>query len=85
MNLNWVQAYKADAYRTSQYNGRVQLTEYQSQRGSILDVNGSVIANSVPTTKTRSNICGTYPLARRSQPIVGYRPVNLGATGVETR
>jgi len=23
INLNWVQAYKADDYRTSQYNGRV--------------------------------------------------------------
>ncbi len=28
-NLNWVQAYKADDYRTSDYNGRVQVAEYE--------------------------------------------------------
>ena len=82
VNLNWVQAYKADAYRTSQYNGRVQLTEYQNQRGSILDVNGAVIAKSVPTTNTLKYL-RTYPGGAAFQPIVGYRPVNLGATGVE--
>ena len=32
-NLNWVQAYKADEYRTSDYNGRVQVAEYERKRG----------------------------------------------------
>jgi penicillin-binding protein A len=82
INLNWVQAYKANAYRTSQYNGRVQLTEYQKQRGAILDANGTVIATSVPTSDTLK-YKRTYPLGAEFQPIVGYRPVNLGATGVE--
>ena len=35
LNLNWVQAYNADSYRNNEHNGRVQLTEYQRQRGSI--------------------------------------------------
>ena len=34
-NLNWVQAYKADEYRNSDYNGRVQVAEYERQRGNI--------------------------------------------------
>ncbi|HEX5542307.1 MAG TPA: penicillin-binding protein 2, partial [Micromonospora sp.] len=34
-NLNWVQAYKADEYRNSAYNGRVQVAEYERPRGNI--------------------------------------------------
>jgi penicillin-binding protein A len=81
-NLNWVQAYKADDYRTSQYNGRVQLDAYQHQRGSILDAKGNVIATSVPTKDTLK-YRRTYPLGAEFEPIAGYRPVNLGATGIE--
>ena len=40
INLNWVQAYKADDYRTSQYNGRVLISDYQRQRGVIADDKG---------------------------------------------
>ena len=36
VNLNWVQGYKANDYRTSRYNGRVQLTDYERQRGDDL-------------------------------------------------
>ena len=35
VNLNYIQAYKADDYRTSDYNGRVQVAEYDRQRGNI--------------------------------------------------
>jgi penicillin-binding protein A len=82
VNLNWVQAYKAEAYRTSQYNGRVELNDYQHQRGAILDAKGNVIATSV-ATKDTLKYQRTYPLGSAFQPIVGYRPVTLGATGVE--
>jgi peptidoglycan glycosyltransferase len=82
-NLNWVQGYKSDAYRTSQYNGRVQLSQYQSQRGAILDANGAIIATSVATDDSLK-YQRTYPLGAAFEPIVGYRPVNLGATGIES-
>src|SRR5205814_10664637 len=52
LNLNWVQAYKADAYRNNEHNGRVQLTEYQRQRGPITAAAGRdqvQIAQSVET------------------------------------
>ncbi len=81
-NLNWVQAYKADAYRTSKYNGRVQLTQYQQQRGSILDAKGNIIASSKATNDSLK-YQRVYPLGAMFEPIVGYRPVNLGATGIE--
>jgi peptidoglycan glycosyltransferase len=82
-NLNWVQAYKASDYRTSRYNGRVQLTDYQHQRGAILDANGTVLATSEPTKDTLK-YQRVYPLGSLFAPIVGYKPVNLGATGIES-
>jgi peptidoglycan glycosyltransferase len=83
VNLNWVQGYKAQSYRTDPHNARVQLSEYQRQRGSIAVSKGQVIvAQSVPTDdelKYQRN----YPLGAAYAPIVGYVPVSGLATGVE--
>src|SRR5690606_9641062 len=46
--LNWVQAYKADEYRTSDYNGRVQIAEYDRKRGNI-GAGGRALAESKAT------------------------------------
>jgi peptidoglycan glycosyltransferase len=82
INLNWVQAYKANDYRTSQYNGRVLISDYERQRGVIADENGVVLARSVETNG-QLKFLRTYPLGAAFAPITGYRPVNLAATGVE--
>jgi len=83
-NLNWVQAYKADEYRTSPYNlGRVQIDEYQRQRGPILvGPDGTAVATSVETDG-RLRYLRTYPEGERWAHVVGYRAVNLGAAGIE--
>jgi peptidoglycan glycosyltransferase len=82
-NLNYRQAYKAEDYRTSSYNGRVQTDEYQRQRGTILLSDGrTVVAESKATTDTLKYL-RTYPLPAEYAQIVGYKPVNLGATAVE--
>jgi peptidoglycan glycosyltransferase len=81
-NLNWVQAYKADEYRNSDYNSRVQISEYQRQRGSIEAGGGVVLAQSSQTDddlKYQRN----YPLGAQYGHIVGYKPVNLASTGIE--
>ena len=81
-NLNWVQAYKADEYRTSDYNGRVQIAEYERQRGRSSrpatragPEQGDHGRAEVPARRTRS--APTYAH------VVGYKPVNLAATGIE--
>jgi penicillin-binding protein A len=82
-NLNWVQGYKAQSYRTDPHNGRVTLSEYQRQRGSIALSGGQVIvAQSVPTDD-ELKYQRTYPLGAAYAPFVGYRPVSGLATGVE--
>jgi penicillin-binding protein A len=80
-NLNWVQFHRADEYRNSPYNARVQIAEYQRERGQIL-------AGTEPTTGNvetdgRLIYLRTYPEEGRWVHVVGYRPVNLGSTGIE--
>lgn len=80
-NLNWVQAYKADEYRDSPYNQRVQLAEYDRQRGFIL-VGGKEAALSKETDDNLNYQRG-YPFGATYAHVIGYRPVNGLATGIE--
>jgi penicillin-binding protein A len=82
INLNYVQVYKANDYQNSQYNGRVQLASYQRQRGTIFDDKGVPLAVSVATTNTLKYL-RTYPGGPAFEPLIGYRPVTLGVTGIE--
>lgn len=81
VNLNWVQAYKADEYRNSDYNGRVQIAEYKRKRGNI-EAGGVAIA-STRGTDGRLKYLRTYPNKELYAHVLGYKPVNLGATGIE--
>ncbi len=83
VNLNWVQAYKADDYRTSDYNSRVQLDEYKSERGLIQTLNGKVVARSKATPGDELKYLRTYPGGPAYSPLVGYKPVNLSEKGIE--
>lgn len=80
-NLNWVQAYKADEYRTSPYNARVQVDEYKRPRG-IIEVGGKALAEN-RATDGELKYLRVYPFKSQFAHVVGYKPVNLGATGIE--
>jgi penicillin-binding protein A len=82
VNLNWVQAYKADDYRNSDLNGRVQLAEYERQRGVIQTLGGKVLATS-RATEDELKYLRTYPAGEAYSPVVGYKPVNLAERGIE--
>ncbi|MDT4989155.1 MAG: penicillin-binding protein, partial [Micromonosporaceae bacterium] len=82
VNLNYVQAYKADDYRTDPHNSRVQISEYQRQRGSIEAAGGVVLAQSAPTND-ELRYQRSYPLGPQYAGLVGYKPVNLQSTGIE--
>lgn len=81
LNLNWVQAYKADEYRTSDYNGRVQVAEYERKRGNI-EAGGTPLATS-KDTGGELRYLRTYPQGEKYAHVLGYKPVNLADTGVE--
>jgi peptidoglycan glycosyltransferase len=83
-NLNWVQAYKADSYRNSPYNGRVQLAEYQRQRG-VVQAGNKVLASN-KATEDELKYLRVYPTGQTGEAysqVVGYKPVNLAKTGIE--
>ncbi len=83
VNLNWVQAYHARDYATSDYNGRVQTEQYQRQRGSILLADGqTIVAQSIATTDTLKYL-RKYPVPTEYAHVVGYKPVNGAPTAIE--
>jgi peptidoglycan glycosyltransferase len=83
VNLNWVQGYKAQSYRTDPHNARVQLSEYQRQRGTIALSGGQVIAAQSVPTEDELKYQRQYPLGAAYAPFVGYVPVSGLTTGVE--
>jgi peptidoglycan glycosyltransferase len=82
VNLNYVQAYKADDYRTNEHNNRVQISEYQRQRGSIEAAGGEVLASS-SSTDDELKYLRAYPKGEEYAHIVGFKPVNNASTGIE--
>ncbi|MEU6072473.1 penicillin-binding transpeptidase domain-containing protein [Micromonospora sp. NPDC047074] len=80
-NLNWIQAYKADEYRTSDYNGRVQVAEYDRKRGNI-EAGGTAFALS-KETDGELKFLRSYPGGAKYAHVLGYKPVNLAETGIE--
>ncbi|WP_433372663.1 peptidoglycan D,D-transpeptidase FtsI family protein [Actinoplanes sp. CA-142083] len=80
-NLNWVQAYKADDYRTSDYNRRVVVAQYERPRG-VIEADGKGLAENKATDDTLKYL-RVYPKKEVYAPVIGYRPVSLGATGIE--
>ncbi|MFI7606940.1 peptidoglycan D,D-transpeptidase FtsI family protein [Micromonospora sp. NPDC049366] len=80
-NLNWIQAYKADEYRNSDYNGRVQVAEYERKRGNI-EAGGTAVALS-KETDGKLKFLRSYPGGPKYAHVLGYKPVNLGDTGIE--
>ncbi|MBQ0904341.1 penicillin-binding protein 2 [Micromonospora sp. U21] len=80
-NLNWIQFQKADEYRTSDYNGRVQVADYKRKRGNI-EAGGTAVATSKETTG-KLKFQRTYPGGPKYAHVLGYKPVNLADQGIE--
>ncbi len=80
-NLNWVQGYKADEYRTSDYNRRVTVAEYERPRG-IIEADGEALAENKATDGTLKYL-RVYPDKQLYAPVIGYKPVNNAETGIE--
>jgi peptidoglycan glycosyltransferase len=80
-NLNWVQGYKADEYRTSDYNRRVTVAEYERPRG-IIEADGEPLAENKPTDGVLK-FQRVYPKKQVYAPVIGYKPVDNAETGIE--
>jgi len=80
-NLNFVQWQRANDYRTSQYNGRKQVAEYDRQRG-VIQAGGKAVGQSIPTDDNLKYL-RQYPYKQAYAHLIGYKPVNGAPTGVE--
>lgn len=80
-NLNWVQVYKADEYRTHEFNRRVMAAEYETPRG-VIEAGGQALAQNKETDDELKYL-RVYPEGKIYAPVLGYKPVTLGATGIE--
>ncbi|MFC7528940.1 peptidoglycan D,D-transpeptidase FtsI family protein [Actinoplanes sp. GCM10030250] len=80
-NLNWIQAYKADEYRTNYRNDRVMIAEYERPRG-VIEAGGQALAENKETADNLKYL-RVYPKDEIYAPVIGYKPVGLGAVGIE--
>jgi peptidoglycan glycosyltransferase len=94
LNLNWVQAYRADEYRNHENNCRVNIADADRQRGTIVVGTGREPAAASEPADGFVDICGTgvpihlqfirdYPFAQEYAHVIGYRPVQGVASGIE--
>jgi peptidoglycan glycosyltransferase len=80
-NLNYVQFVQGDKLRRDPTNQRVQLQEYERQRGSIV-VDGQAIAAS-KETDGRLKYLRTYPAPTLYPHVTGFASPRFGDTGIE--
>jgi penicillin-binding protein A len=80
-NLNYVQFVQGDELRDDPTNKRVQLQEYDRQRGSIV-VDGAAIATSTETTDRLKYLRG-YPARGLYSHVTGYQSPLFGTAGIE--
>jgi penicillin-binding protein A len=80
-NLNWVQGYKADEYRNNEHNRRVTVAEYERARG-VIEAEGEPLATS-KVTDDQLKYLRVYPKKEIYAPVIGYKPVDNAATGIE--
>ncbi|HEY8474730.1 MAG TPA: penicillin-binding transpeptidase domain-containing protein [Natronosporangium sp.] len=92
-NLNWVQAYKADEYRTNEYNCRTKIAEYERPRGIIaVGRDAQAAAVSTEVEDVVAQVCDTYlavpylreyPFGELYAHVIGYQSIELSTFGVE--
>ena len=80
-NLNYVQFFQGDELRRDPTNQRVQLQEYERQRGSIV-VDGQAIATS-KETNGRLKYLRTYPAPALYPHVTGFQSPRFGEAGIE--
>ncbi|GAA1584807.1 D,D-transpeptidase PbpA [Actinoplanes couchii] len=82
VKLNWIQAYKADEYRTDDRNQRVQIAEYDRPRG-VIEAGGVPLAENTETGG-ELKYQRTYPKKEVYAPVLGYKPLSGVAVGIES-
>ncbi|MEV7425399.1 penicillin-binding protein 2 [Streptomyces sp. NPDC091212] len=82
VRVNWLQYVKADELNASEYNKRVDIERYKSERGNII-VDGKPITGSAKTDDTLFTYKRTYTNGPMWAPVTGYASQVFGASQIE--
>jgi peptidoglycan glycosyltransferase len=81
--VTWYQVVRADALRANTLNPRPALSERGKERGLIVTVDGTVVAQSVPEPGDERSFMREYPLGPSFAHLVGYSSFLIGNSGLE--
>ncbi len=81
--VTWIQAVRADTYRSDPRNARVAIAQAGKERGVIVAADGTVLAQSVPDEDDPRRFNREYPLGPVFAHMVGYTSPIVGDGGLE--
>jgi len=83
VQLNRIQVFGAQRLNDNVNNTRDLLRDFGKPRGTIVTVDGMLLAQSVPTDETKRTYRREYPQAYKFAHITGHFSLVLGSAGVE--
>ncbi len=82
--VTWIQVVNADTLKADPRNARPALSERGKERGLIVTIDGTVVAESVVDPLDPRSFVRTYPKGEAFAHIVGYNSFLLGDAGLES-
>ncbi|MDP9495306.1 MAG: penicillin-binding protein 2, partial [Actinomycetota bacterium] len=82
--VTWIQVVHADTLKADPRNARPALSERGKERGLIVTIDGTVVAESVVDPLDPRSFVRTYPKGEAFAHIVGYNSFLLGDSGLES-
>ena len=81
--VTWIQVIRADSLRADPRNSRPALAERGKERGLIVAIDGTVLAESVPNPEDERSFMRVYPEGEPFAHVVGYNSFLVGSSGLE--
>ncbi|HEY6627480.1 MAG TPA: penicillin-binding transpeptidase domain-containing protein [Acidimicrobiia bacterium] len=81
--VTWIQVIHADALKADPRNARPALSERGKERGLIVTIDGTVVAESVADPDDPRSFVRTYPEGEAFAHVVGYNSFIVGDSGLE--
>ncbi len=81
--VTWIQVIHADVLKADPRNSRPALSERGKERGLIVTIDGTVVAQSVPDPEDPRSFIRQYPEGEPFAHVVGYNSFLVGSSGME--
>jgi peptidoglycan glycosyltransferase len=81
--VTWIQVIHADVLKADPRNSRPALSERGKERGLMVTIDGTVVAQSVPDPDNPQSFIRQYPEGEAFAHVVGYNSFLVGSSGLE--